>query len=391
MTMNWRVVNRIWLVLGVALLLARPLPSVKGQSTASVAVTPAKSQVPLGNAITVRLAVNGGENVNAFDVTVDYDAGLLALADWAHGDYLSNLAVVKETNEPGRLRIAATQLATPAVSGDGILLELHFNTKSAGLAQIEISEAIFATPTGTEFFPNWVGGEVSVTNDPTYTPIPSITPTPLSTHTATATQSPTQTSTPIVLPTHTATATQPPTQTPTRTHTPTVDDPKPDPTGTPVPTATATTQGGPSQNTPTARTPSATEKATTPPTQTPPVTATPLPTGLATEAAARTATAAEAQMATDAADEPQLRWPAGTATPEGGSEQRTQAAIAATATHLADPLPAEHGQSPPSETGTQAWLERLLWSALLLSMIAFLIMLVLAIRQKNNQSEDYLL
>jgi hypothetical protein len=334
---------RLAMVFGLLLVLgaARGITPAVGANGLEIAIDPAEVSLPLGNQAPLNIIVRGGVNVNAFDVTVTYDAQHLSLTSWVHGGYLANLSCLYMVNEPGLFQLACTQLARPAVDGDGVLLALVFDTLAVGQTEVAITKAEFADPAGVKTYPERETGVVGVLDIPKYTVTPITSPTSTATPTMTVTQ--TEALTPTVSPTTTFT-------------------------------------------------PEATWTATTPPTQTPPATATPLPTDLATEAAARTATAAEAQTATEAADEPQLRWPAGTATPEGGSEQRTQTAIAATATHLADPqLPAEDDPSTPSETGSQAWMARLLWGALALGVAAFLTVLILAIRQKNNQREDYLL
>ena len=121
--MNRRDLKRLslWVLAGVLFLLASflPLSAAQAQGDTSLVVEPEISYVPLGNEIVLELVVTDGLNVNAYDVTVAYDEEKLELMSWEHGGYLSNLAVVKLEDEPGQFRVAATQLATPVVSGDG--------------------------------------------------------------------------------------------------------------------------------------------------------------------------------------------------------------------------------------------------------------------------------
>ena len=152
-----------------------------------LAIDPAQVTIPLGNQVDLQLQVRNGVNVNAFDLTLTYDQDRLALASWAHGDYLSNLNCVRQLNQPGRLELACTQVARPAVSGDGVLLDLVFNTLMGGLSEVHIQHAILANPQGATVQPERQHGSVTVAALPTYTP----------TRTATATR----THTPI--PTHT--------------------------------------------------------------------------------------------------------------------------------------------------------------------------------------------
>jgi len=185
----------LWFLTGVLFLLAsiNPFYYVQAQGATSLVVDPEVSQGPLGNEILFQLMVTGGLDVNAYDVTIAYDEESLELMSWEHGDYLSNLAVVYlDDGQPGLLRVAATQLATPAVSGDGVLIELTFTAKVVGTALVEINEVEFADPEGNLTYPDDEPGEVLVTSDPTYTATATKTTDPASK----GTQTPTWTKTP---------------------------------------------------------------------------------------------------------------------------------------------------------------------------------------------------
>jgi hypothetical protein len=216
--MNIRLYKRLdlrWLAAVLLLLTALvPFIEVHAQGDTLLKASPDVSSVPAGNQVLFRLEVTDGINVNAFDVRIAYDEEKLELTSWKYGDYLSNLSLVHKKEESGYLRLAATQIATPAVSGDGVLLELLFTAKATGMAEVEITEAEFADPDGNLTTPVCEPGQVSVTNDPTYTPTPTLTATVTqTTDPAKGTQTPTKTKTP----TRTRTATQSRTPTPTRT------------------------------------------------------------------------------------------------------------------------------------------------------------------------------
>jgi len=211
---------------------------VSATSETVLAVDPETGSVPIGCQVEMDLIVTDGLNVNAFDVKLQYDPDKLELSSWRYGDYLSNLSVVKEEDQSGSLWLAVTQLATLAVSGDGTLLVLTFESKEIGTTQIEIVDAVFADSSGNKTYPERHHGEVSVTNDPTYTPTPTLTDTPTQTATPTKTQENTPKDTEI--PTWTST----PSFTPTLTRTP-----KPGPSATRTPTITKTFK----VNTPTTR------------------------------------------------------------------------------------------------------------------------------------------
>ena len=56
-------------------------------------------------------------------------------------DYLKNLSCLHEVNQPGVLELACTQVAQQAVSGDGVLLELVFDSLAVGVGDVTITEA----------------------------------------------------------------------------------------------------------------------------------------------------------------------------------------------------------------------------------------------------------
>jgi len=181
--------------------------SVAAQSTTVLAVMPAAIEVPLGNQVLLELEVTGGVNVNAFDIMVNYDTRYLSLISWTHGDYLKNLSCLHEVNQPGVLELACTQVAQQAVSGDGVLLELVFDSLAVGVGDVTITEAEFADLTGAKLFPDRQHGEVTVLSDPTYTPTATRTVTPTPTLTPTPTVTWTRTSTPLMTGTKTQTKT----------------------------------------------------------------------------------------------------------------------------------------------------------------------------------------
>ena len=173
------IVKEISLIFILGLALAGLTPAAAAaQSQTVLFVTPDQVDVPLGNQVKLEVEVLLGLNVNAFDLTLTYDPAVLALAEWQHGDYLSNLANVKVEDEAGHLRVAATQLATPAVSGDGVLLTLYFDSLGEGQTTIHLVDVIFADAQGNKTEPQLVDGEVAVIVAATYTPTPTPTRTP---------------------------------------------------------------------------------------------------------------------------------------------------------------------------------------------------------------------
>lgn len=227
------------LILLVSLLWAGlPLP-VLAQGGTVLAVDPAQTSVEVNGEREIALLVTGADNLNAFDVQVEYDSGLLSLVRWEFGDLLSNLAVVKRDDLPGSFRLVATQLAMQGVSGDGVLLKLTFGGKLTGTSAITITKAEFARSEGGLSLPELEHGSMTVipaqpTATPTRTPIATATVLPTATATATLAPSatPTATRTATVISPATTAVTQTPTLTPALTRTAEGAGATPAPTGT---------------------------------------------------------------------------------------------------------------------------------------------------------------
>lgn len=209
------------LILTWSLLFSAVSSGVSAQTSTTLLVLPAASEVFLNNTKTINLAVIDGVEVNAFDVTLSYDPQVLTLESWAYGGYLSSLARVYLKNDPGEFRVAATQLAKPGVNGDGVLLTLVFKGVGEGTSAIDITAAEFSSPTGVSTLPVMEDGILTV-NGPTKTPTSTVTVTTTATATVTRTLTPTNS----------------PTKSPTITAT---DESRPTATGTLTPTSSATT------------------------------------------------------------------------------------------------------------------------------------------------------
>lgn len=206
-----------FLLLVSLLLAALPLP-VLGQGGTVLAVDPAQASVEVNGEREITLLVTDADNLNAFDVQVEYDPDRLSLSKWAFGDLLSNLAVVKRDDLPGSFRLVATQLATPGVSGDGVLLKLTFRGKLEGSSAITITKAEFARSEGGLSLPELEHGSMTIiaaqpTATLTHTPTATLVPTATATKAATATPTATRTATALPTATQVASATPVPTNT----------------------------------------------------------------------------------------------------------------------------------------------------------------------------------
>ena len=221
------------LLLLISLLLAGVTLPVLAQGGTILAVDPAQTSVEVNGQREISLLVTDADNLNAFDVQVEYNGNLLTLVKWEFGDLLSNLAVVKRDDLPGSFRLVATQLATPGVSGDGVLFKLTFKGKLEGSSTITITKAEFARSEGGLSLPELQNGIMNIVPaqpTATFTKTATVTPTATATATKAPSATPTATKTATVMPTATSAATL--AATPTRAATATVVGPG----ATPVPT-----------------------------------------------------------------------------------------------------------------------------------------------------------
>jgi len=181
---NWLSLSHTLLALLGLLLAVGHFPSTAdAQSDTTLYFSPQSSTVPLGSSRMVSLLVDEGQDVNSFDITIEYDDTILELDSWSYGDYLSNLSVSALVNTLGSFRLAATQLNTAAVSGDGTLLNLTFKSLAPGTSALVLAEAEFRDLQGNVSTPNRASGSINVILAATYTLTPTITLTPTRTNT----------------------------------------------------------------------------------------------------------------------------------------------------------------------------------------------------------------
>lgn len=212
-----------WMLVAISTSISS-IHTVQAQNETILNIEPADVVLDLDSSTTVTVKVINGSNLNAYDITISYEPGILNLESWSHGSYMSNLAVLINENQPGKLHLVVIQLARPGVSGSGTLLNLTFKGIQTGTSEIYIEHAEFATSSSELVIPRANSGVITVSLPVTLTPTFTITPTATRTFTPTLTRTPTLT--------------------PTRTLTPSTHIPPGATTSLPVPTS------GPGTSTP---------------------------------------------------------------------------------------------------------------------------------------------
>ena len=192
-------------VLLVMVLITLPAAGgVKAQNQTLLMLEPTSASTGVDGLVPLTVKIIGGQDLIAYDLTIQYDAQVVALESWAHGSYFKQLAVIRNDNQPGSLRLAATQVGAPAVSGDGTILTLVFRGMNTGASAVKLMRADLVTTSGQLANVVTSDGEIVVSSNVS----PSLEPTFTSTATATATRTLTPTLTRTIrVPTATRTAT----------------------------------------------------------------------------------------------------------------------------------------------------------------------------------------
>lgn len=158
---------------------------VKAQSGTQAAISPPAATIPVGSTTTVGVNIYGGEDLNAFDLTITYDPAVVSLESYSAGNYMSNLVRFFENKTADSLRVAYVQLDTPGANGDGLLLSLVFKGLVTGSSPITIQSIVLANKSDKKIYPSIQNGAINVGLVASNTPIPAATATRTATLTRT--------------------------------------------------------------------------------------------------------------------------------------------------------------------------------------------------------------
>lgn len=185
-----------WILIFTFLLSLVHLPSLAfAQAETRLSIQPAVANMPQDGTTSVSIDIANGINLYGFDITVIYDPQIVTLDSWSVGSFFSKLSVVKKLNQPGLLRVVATQLAADPVSGDGTILSLTFRGKTVGSSSVTFQNAIIVDSSSNTVPLVISNGTINVSSSEPQTPTTTVTPTPTATLTvmSTGTASPTRT------------------------------------------------------------------------------------------------------------------------------------------------------------------------------------------------------
>lgn len=150
----------------------------KAQTGTTVYFNPNPAFVYLNgtNSQVVEVWVGDVVDMNAFDITVEYDPAVVNLTSWTTGSFLeiSRSQCFQHPEhpiEPGYFQIICTQFAKPLKTGSGVLLKLTFSGLSVDSTALTLTNPEFSagTPLVT-IYPTPTNGTLNVTYNSTIKP-----------------------------------------------------------------------------------------------------------------------------------------------------------------------------------------------------------------------------
>ena len=133
---------------------------------ATVSIQPLEMESPIvGQEFSVEVAITNGENVAAYQVTVEFNPNTLAFVEAENADYLpENAFVVPPIITDNNVTLAATSLADVS-NGDGTLATITFSVVDVNPSTIKFTAALLSDPEANQL-------DVITTNGQITDPIP---------------------------------------------------------------------------------------------------------------------------------------------------------------------------------------------------------------------------
>jgi hypothetical protein len=163
---GWRNVFSLGLALSLLLLAAgRPGP-VSAQPTPTLRFSPHPAVIDthVGKTTVVEVVVENAEDINAFDIQIDYDPTVALISGWEQGSFLPGVICLVPLEEPGSLKLACTKTGPGGSSGSGSLVKLTFQaTPQGGTTALNLSNAELVHAVTNDLVPvQVVPGELQV-------------------------------------------------------------------------------------------------------------------------------------------------------------------------------------------------------------------------------------
>ena len=129
---------------------------------AKVSIQPLEMKSPaVGQEFSVAIAITNGENVTAYQITVEFNPNTLAYVETKNADYLpANAFVVPPIITDNSITAAAASLAGTA-SGDGTLATITFSVVDTNPSTIEFVKVILSDPEAIQLSVITTNGQIT--------------------------------------------------------------------------------------------------------------------------------------------------------------------------------------------------------------------------------------
>lgn len=128
---------------------------------ATVSIQPLEMESPVvGKEFSVDVDINGGENVAAYQFTVEFNPGTLAFVDGNNTDYLPNAFVVPPLITDNNVTLAAAALAG-AANGDGTLATITFAVVDVNPSTIKFTAVLLSDPEANQLAVITTNGQIT--------------------------------------------------------------------------------------------------------------------------------------------------------------------------------------------------------------------------------------
>ena len=153
------ILLRFKMICVIAIFLAVP-SLVFAQAT--VSIQPLEVESPaIGEEFSVDVVITNGENVAAYQVTVEFNPNTLALVDTKNADYLpAGVFVVPPIITDNNVTLAATSLAD-ASNGDGILATITFAVVNVNPSTIKFTAVLLSDPEANQLGVITTNGQIT--------------------------------------------------------------------------------------------------------------------------------------------------------------------------------------------------------------------------------------
>ena len=167
---------RFKMICVIAIFLA--IPSL-AFARATVSIQPLEVKSPaVGKEFSVDVVITNGENVAAYQVTVEFNPNTLALVDTKNADYLpAGVFVVPPIITDNNVTLAATSLAD-ASNGDGILATITFAVVDVNPSTITFTAVLLSDPEANQLGVITTNGQITGPADINEFPVAVIDVTP---------------------------------------------------------------------------------------------------------------------------------------------------------------------------------------------------------------------